>query len=113
ESWRNSYSNRVHAPNFDAARARRIAENRKILLKALADGGVRILFGTDAPQVFSVPGFSIHREMKAMADAGLSNYTILASATRNVGEYYKDVDTFGQVAPGHRADLVLLAGNPL
>jgi imidazolonepropionase-like amidohydrolase len=82
-------------------------------LKALNDGGVKILFGTDAPQQFSVPGFSIHREMKAMAAAGMTPHEILKSATKNVGDYFKDKDKFGTLAVGHRADLVLLEANPL
>ena len=113
QSWRVSYRRKAFAPDFNAARAKQIAENRKVLLKALADGGVRILFGTDAPQQYSVPGFSIHREMRAMKDAGMLNFAILQSATKNVGDYYQAVDKVGQIAPGHRADLMLLTGNPL
>jgi imidazolonepropionase-like amidohydrolase len=74
---------------------------------------VNILFGTDAPQQFSVPGFSIHRELKAMKQAGMANFAILQTATKNVGDYYKAVDKFGTVAVGQRADLVLLTGDPL
>ena len=48
-----------------------------------------------------------------MKHAGPSNFAILQSATRNVGDYYRAVDKVGQVAPGHRADLLLLTGNPL
>lgn len=113
ESWRAGYARRVAAPGFDAARAQRIAANRKVLLKALAEGGARILFGTDAPQQFSVPGFSVLREMKAMEAAGMTRLAVLQSATKNVGEYYQAVDRFGLVAPGHRADLLLLTANPL
>jgi imidazolonepropionase-like amidohydrolase len=100
-------------PRFSRAKAAQIAANRKVLLKALSDGGVTILFGTDAPQTFSVPGFSIHREMRAMAAAGISNYAILRSATRNVGEYFKAKDRFGTVTAGQRADLVLLEASPV
>jgi imidazolonepropionase-like amidohydrolase len=113
QGWRVSYRRKAFAPDFNAQRAKQIAENRKVLLKALADGGVKILFGTDAPQQYSVPGFSIHREMKAMKDSGMSNFAILQSATKNVGDYYQAVEKVGQVAPGHRADLVLLTANPL
>jgi len=113
ERWRSGYARRTGEPDFDRERARRIAEHRKTLLKALADGGVKILFGTDSPQVFSVPGFSIHRELAAMAAAGMSNLEILQSATKVVGEYLSESDRFGLVAPGHRADLVLLTANPL
>ena len=48
-----------------------------------------------------------------MKDLRMSNFAILQSATKNVGDYYKAVDKLGQVVAGHRADLVLLTGNPL
>jgi len=88
-------------------------ENRRRLLKVMQAEGVEILFGTDAPQVFSVPGFSIHHEIAEMAAAGLSPEAILISATANVGAYFDDKDAFGVIAPNMRADLVLLDGNPL
>jgi imidazolonepropionase-like amidohydrolase len=113
QNWKTSYRRKLIAPDFNAARARQTAANRKVLLKALSDGGAKIIFGTDAPQQYSVPGFSIHRELRAMKEVGMSNFQILQSATKNVGDYYQAVDKFGQVAPGHRADLVLLAGNPI
>ena len=89
------------------------AANRLEVLEALSDTGVGILMGTDSPQIFSVPGFSLHREMRAMADAGMSPYEILVSGTRAVGEYFRRSDTFGTVAVGRRADLILLNSNPL
>ena len=113
EQWRSAYQRLIGNPNFDKVRAQRIAVNRRVLLRKLNDGGVKILFGTDAPQQFSVPGFSIHREMKAMADAGLTPYEILRSATKNVGDYFKAKDKFGTIETGSRADLVLLEANPL
>jgi hypothetical protein len=87
--------------------------SRNALLKKMSDAGVGILMGTDSPQMFSVPGFSLHREMKAMADVGMSPYEILLSGTRNVGEYFQAYDSFGTVGVGRRADLVLTNSNPL
>ena len=69
--------------------------------------------GTDSPQMFSVPGFSLHREIAAMAEAGMSPYEILVSGTRNVGDYFQRYDSFGTVAAGRRADLILTNSNPL
>lgn len=89
------------------------AENRRLLLAELYRAGVTILLGTDAPQLFSVPGFSIRREIPKMTAAGMSNYDILLSGTALVGEYFADQDSFGQVKAGQRADLLLLEGNPL
>lgn len=92
-------------------------ETRKQVLKALSDGGARILMGTDSPQLFNVPGFALHRELAVMSEAGMSNYEILKSGTAVVGRYvadHLDLDgNFGTVAPGQRADLLLLASNPL
>lgn len=104
---------RAAASRTSAERAAQWAANRNRVLKALSDGGAGILLGTDSPQIFSVPGFSIHREMKAMADAGMSAWEILVSGTRNVGEYFQGRDAFGTVAVGRRADLLLLNANPL
>ncbi len=86
---------------------------RRRLMKELHDGGVKFLMGSDAPQVWNVPGFSIHREMKQMAAAGLTPYQILVSGTRNVGEYFGAANEFGTIAAGKRADLVMLDADPL
>lgn len=90
---------------------------RRRMLKALSDAGARLLMGTDSPQLFNVPGFALHRELGVMSAAGLSPFRVLESGTRNVGVYVtEDLEEdgrFGTVAPGMRADLVLLEANPL
>jgi imidazolonepropionase-like amidohydrolase len=113
ESWKSAYHTRLNRPQYSRKRAEQIAANRKRILKALHDGGVRLLFGTDAPQLFSVPGFSIHREMALMLQTGLTPYDILRSGTKHVGDYFAHKDNFGTVAVGKRADLILVNGNPL
>ena len=112
DRWIEAYSERRPAGE-QAEQVQWVVMNRKRLLKQMSDTGVGILFGTDAPQMFSVPGFSLHRETRIMLDAGLTPYQILRSATRNVGEYFSDKDAFGTVSVGNRADLVLLKANPL
>jgi imidazolonepropionase-like amidohydrolase len=113
EQWTNGYIKRRANPEFNFVSAKWTVENRMRLLRIVHEEGVGILFGTDAPQQFSVPGFSIHHEVKRMADAGMSPYEILRSGTASVGAYFQDKDKFGLVAPGHRADLLLLEANPL
>lgn len=93
--------------------ARQNVLNRRRILKALYDAGVPILLGSDAPQLYSVPGFSIAREMAAMSGAGIDNAGILKSGTANPGEFFAAKDTFGKIAEGYRADLILLDANPL
>ncbi len=113
DAWARAQAGRAEAAAEDPERARRWAASRDRLLRELSDGGVGILMGTDSPQMFSVPGFSLHREMAKMRDAGMSIHDILLSGTRNVGEYFRRHDTFGTVAVGRRADLLLLESDPL
>ncbi len=51
--------------------------------------------------------------MKALADAGLPNFTVLQAATVNPSEYLGTRDKVGTIEKGKRADLVLLEANPL
>lgn len=100
-------------PESERKQALKEAEWRRKLLRAMNEKEVLILMGTDAPQLFSVPGFSIHRELPHMAAAGMSPYEILESGTINVGKYFSNEDDFGTIAEGQRADLLLLNNNPL
>jgi len=86
---------------------------RRSLIKRLHTAGVPFLLGSDAPQWWNVPGFSIHRELQVMVAAGLTPYEALRSGTANVATYFKTTATAGTVAKGKRADLVLLDANPL
>jgi imidazolonepropionase-like amidohydrolase len=88
-----------------------IEQNRERLLKALNDVGAPILLGDDTPNLFQVPGFSIHNELAAMQSAGLSPYDVLLSGTKRVGEYLHQ--PVGTVTVGSVADLLLLEANPL
>jgi imidazolonepropionase-like amidohydrolase len=87
------------------------------LVKAMADSGVSLVAGTDAPAVPGLaPGFSLHDDLDALQAAGLTPYQALSTATRAPGEFLarsKNADKSGVVAAGYRADLVLAAENPL
>lgn len=97
-------------PQPDAGRP--VIEMRRRLIKELHDAGVPVLLGTDSPQIFSVPGFSIHREMQVMVESGLTPYQVLYAGTAAVADFLGAED-FGRIAEGQRADLVLLNANPL
>jgi Amidohydrolase family len=89
----------------------------KIFTKALSDAGVPLITGTDTPPIPGlVPGFSLHDDLRALHEAGLSNYQVLSAATRTPGEFIRlaqpNSEPFGMVAPGNRADLILTAANP-
>lgn len=113
ERWFRIIEGRQNHPQYDRAAALDLIHTRMRVLRALHEADVRILMGTDSPQFFSVPGFSLHRELERMVDAGMSNYAILHTGTRAVGEYFANEDTFGTISEGARADLLLVDGNPL
>lgn len=108
--WKNS-KNQFTAQTTEKDREA-FLEARKQLLKGLHDAGAGILLGSDAPQVFNVPGFSLHREMALMVAAGMTPYEVLLTGTVNVARYF-GLDDSGKVAAGYKADLVLLNDNPL
>jgi imidazolonepropionase-like amidohydrolase len=111
EGWTTWTDNR--RAQTDAASAAREVELRNRLLKAMHDEGVLILMGTDAPQIFSVPGFSLRRELPVMVAAGMSPYEVLRTGTVNVAAFLGIETEAGLVAPGMRADLLLVEANPL
>jgi imidazolonepropionase-like amidohydrolase len=120
EQWtqqkRNMLASQAAGGMSDEARELNVLRRRQ-LLKALADAGAPLLLGTDSPQLFSVPGFSLHRELRVMAEAGLTPFQILEAGTRNVARYTAGHlggdGAFGTIAAGQRADLILLDANPL
>ena len=76
--------------------------------------GVPIMAGTDAMGLPLVaPGSSLHREFRLLAASGLSPYEVIRSATVVPAEFLGKSTEFGTIAPGQRADLLLVEGNPL
>ena len=100
------------APGTSAEKAAEFLGVRKILIKALHDGGVPVLLGSDAPQMFNVQGFAIHRELAAMVAAGLTPFEALATGTTAPAAFLGTSD-WGAIEAGRDADLVLLNANPL
>lgn len=111
QNWTNLVTN-LRA-NVDPQAAAREVELRNKLLKAMSDGGVLVLMGTDAPQLFSVPGFSLYRELPVMVQAGMTPYQVLRTGTVNVAKFFGIENEAGTIARGKRADLLLLDANPL
>jgi len=96
-----------------AERRRRYQAVRDRLVKAIHEAGGKIMAGSDTPELFLLYGFSLHRELRSLVEAGLSPYAALEAATRNPAEYLRALDRFGTIARGRRADLILLEANPL
>lgn len=111
--WAEAKRGLLEAPGYDAARAHTLIALRRQLIKALHDAGAGLLLGSDAPQVFNVPGFSLHREFIAMLDTGLTPYQVLRMGTANPAIFFGEAAGFGTLREGLAADLLLLEGNPL
>jgi len=77
------------------------------LVAALHAAGVKVVAGTDTPNPSLAPGFSLHEELAAMAEAGIPASDVLASATSRAGELLGDGD-LGVVRPGAHADVLCL-----
>ncbi|NMO19592.1 amidohydrolase family protein [Pyxidicoccus fallax] len=111
EAW----SKELSSPEFAGApaeRRKRFVELRHQVLRGLHAAGAGLLVGSDSPQFFMVTGFAVHREMEAMAAAGLPAQAVLEAATRNAAEYLGEANEWGTVAQGLRADLLLLDSDP-
>jgi imidazolonepropionase-like amidohydrolase len=98
---------------FSAEDRQKFLALRRKLLKGLFDAGVPFALGSDAPQWWNVPGFSVHRELQSVVQAGLTPFQALQTGTVNVARYFGTESTTGTVAPNKRADLLLLDRNPL
>lgn len=114
ESWGNSVRDIRANDLYDPEQAHDYLVIRKQLTKALYEAGPDLLLlGADAPQIFNPPGYSVHRELEILVDAGLSPYEALRTGTLNVATHFEEQNRAGKVASGHRADLLLLSVNPL
>jgi imidazolonepropionase-like amidohydrolase len=85
-------------------------------VRLLREAGTTILAGTDANQqqglVVTLPfGSSLHNELELLVDAGLSPINVLQAATSLAAKHWNLHDR-GVIAPGKRADLVLVTGDP-
>ncbi len=78
--------------------------------KKLADAHVPILAGSDTGNPGTIQGFSLHREIKIMQDAGYSTWDSLASATTKAAEF---LGRPSGINDGDMAELVILDANPI
>ena len=86
------------------------------LVRALHARGARLLLGTDDTPAMRPHGIAVHREMALWAEAGLPPLAILRAATLDARRYLREAgiaEGTGEIAPGQRADLVLLRADPL
>jgi imidazolonepropionase-like amidohydrolase len=83
------------------------------IISILHEEGAPLLLGTDTPNPFVFQGFSIHDELENLVQSGLSPIEALRAGTAEAARFLDEGDEWGTVAVGKRADLLLLAANPL
>lgn len=113
EQWINSKNNLISSPDYSAEKWEKFNDIRKKMIKALQDNGYGLILGSDAPQVFNVPGFSIHHEIQGMLDAGVTPLEAIQAGTINPARFFNKVGEFGEIIQDASADLILLDANPL
>jgi hypothetical protein len=111
--WTSTVQGFRAADHFTEDRGERFIAARNRLIRELHEAGAAILLGSDAPQVFNVPGFSALREMVLLVEAGLSPFDALVAGTRGPAAHLDALDDWGTIRPGRSADLILLDDNPL
>ena len=83
------------------------------LVNKMHKEGVKIIAGTDSPIGYLTPGYSLHKELELLSEAGLSNMDVLRSATITPAEFFGMENQMGTIEVGKLADLVILDKNPL
>ncbi len=114
-----TYQGRIRSALNSSQKAR---ENRKQmnaffgkLVKSLNDAGVLLLAGSDsgAFNSYTYPGISLHKELAAMVENGISPLDALRTSTVNGAKFLNQTNDYGAVSKGKVSDLVILKANPL
>lgn len=111
DSWAAAKERQQSETGFDAETAKQAIALRRQLIFELNKAGAGLLLGSDAPQIFNVPGFSLQRELQTLVAAGLTPYEALRTGTAAVADFLDS--NGGLIVEGKDADLVLLNANPL
>ena len=99
----------------DPALAARNKANYEILQRSLAKlnaAGARIILGSDTGLEDHFFGYAEQKELELMAAAGMTPSQVIVAATSRAAEFLDLPDT-GTLAPGKRADFLVLDANPL
>ena len=117
EFWRRWHAENPYTGRTPSDWPQEAFDFQLLLVGAMHEAGVRLMAGTDTPIPVMIPGASMQKELETLARCGLDDYEVLVAATRHPGEFIAEhVDAnarFGIVRPGRRADLILVASNPL
>jgi hypothetical protein len=112
DRWQNDPRFARWRPEFFALKRSLFAADER-LVGFMFKAGVPLMAGTDAMNPFCFPGFSLHDELALLVESGLTQLAALQAATTNPALFLGRSADQGTIAPGKRADLVLLDADPL
>ncbi len=113
ESWGPRLDQRQPTSPEVIASRKRLFQKELEVVASMHRAGVNLLAGTDTPNPYCFPGFSLHDELGFMVQAGLTPLKALQTATINPADFLGLSKTVGTIEKGKIADLVLLNANPL
>ncbi|MEJ2584331.1 MAG: amidohydrolase family protein [Robiginitalea sp.] len=113
DTWRRVKKEAMEDPSWDPEIWKTFDAIRLELIRRLSTEGYGLLLGSDAPQLFNVPGFSLQHEIAGMKRAGLSPIEILRMGTIYPARFFGQEDNWGSLDEGKAADILLLETNPL
>jgi imidazolonepropionase-like amidohydrolase len=96
----------------DLPRFPELGKHAKSNMRKLFAAGASFFIGTDSGAPGVIPGASIHREMALLVELGVPASIVLAAGTSRPALFLDPRGTFGRVAVGQRADLLLVRGDP-
>ena len=79
-------------------------------VNAMINAGVRILVGTDSGNWNTIQGYSVHREMKLLTEAGMTPHQAIASATTYSANFLGIQSGFNE---GDKANFIILNASPI
>ena len=109
ERIRNSFAGRKPA---EVAQRQKGYEILKRSTAKLAAAGAPIVLGSDTGLEDHVFGYAEQKELGLMVEAGMTPAQVIVAATSRAAEFLRLSDR-GTLAPGKRADFLVLDGNPL
>jgi len=83
-------------------------------IRLMRERGVTVLAGSDV-QSGVFPGPGLHRELALLVEGGMSPAEVVRAATLDAARFLENTPdpSFGRIAAGKRADLLLVGGDPL
>jgi hypothetical protein len=95
------------------SQAKKLTAHYMELVDLMRRAGVLMMAGSDSPDPFVFPGFSLHDELELLVKSGLSATQALQAATFYPALFMTRLNRYGVVESGHVADLVVLDDDPL